>query len=60
MTTPQRPRLPQTEPPDCRCQAEDFLGLGDVDVDVPRALAWALLAVAGELAAIRRDLHKRR
>lgn len=52
-----RPRLPQTEPHECRRQAEDFLGLGDGEVDVPRAIAWGLLAVAGELAQIRRGLH---
>jgi len=49
-----RPRLPQTEPHEARCRAEDYLGLGTVDVDIPRAIAWGLLAVAGELAAIRR------
>ncbi|WP_411118988.1 hypothetical protein [Streptomyces sp. 058-1L] len=56
MTATERPRLPQTEPHEARRQAEDFLGLGTVDVDVPRAIAWGLVAVAGELAAIRRHL----
>jgi hypothetical protein len=59
MSGQDRPRLPQTEPHEARCRAEECLGLGDIDVDVPRALAWGLLAVAGELAAIRRDLRKR-
>lgn len=54
-----RPRLPECEPQDCRRQAEDFLGRGSVDVDVPKAIAWALLAVAGELHTIRRQLTKR-
>ena len=58
MTGEDRPRLPQTEPHEARRQAEDYLGLGTVDVDVPRAIAWALVAVAGELAAIRRTLKK--
>lgn len=53
------PRLPQAEPHECRRRAEDFLGLGDVDVDVPRAIAWGLLAVAGELAEIRKQIRKR-
>ncbi|HCA88168.1 MAG TPA: hypothetical protein DEQ61_23510 [Streptomyces sp.] len=52
-------RLPKTEPHEARCRAEDFLGLGTVDVDIPRALAWGMLAVAGELAALRRDRRKR-
>ncbi|MEU1219224.1 hypothetical protein [Streptomyces microflavus] len=56
MTATERPRLPQTEPHEARREAEDFLGLGTVDVDVPRAIAWALVAVAGELAAIRRRM----
>lgn len=59
MATPERPRLPQTEPQECRRQAEEFLGLGETDVDVPRAIAWGLLAVAGELHAIRAGLRKR-
>lgn len=54
MTATERPRLPQTEPHEARRQAEDFLGLGTVDV--PRAIAWGLVAVAGELAAIRRRM----
>ncbi|MFJ4617423.1 hypothetical protein [Streptomyces sp. NPDC088812] len=54
-----RPRLPQTEPQECRVRAEDALGLGETDVDVPRATAWALLAVAGELREIRALLRKR-
>ncbi|MFF1321439.1 hypothetical protein ACFVZZ_18735 [Streptomyces chartreusis] len=50
---------PQLEAHECRRQAEDFLGLGQVDVDVPRAIAWALLAVAGELHTIRKQLSRR-
>ncbi|MBV7671375.1 hypothetical protein STHAL_18155 [Streptomyces halstedii] len=56
MTGQERPRLPQAEPHEARRAAEDYLGLGSVDVDVPRAIAWGLVAVAGELAAIRRRL----
>lgn len=54
-----RPRLPQTEPHECRRNAEDFLGLDGIDVDIPRAIAWGLLAVAGELAQIRRGMRGR-
>jgi len=59
MATPGRPPRPQTEPQECRARAEEALGLGDVAVDVPRAIGWALLAVAGELHEIRRQLGKR-
>lgn len=52
--------LPQAEPQECRRRAEEFLGLGETDVDVPRALAFALLAVAGELHEIRRLLSRKR
>ncbi|MGW3936442.1 hypothetical protein [Streptomyces phaeochromogenes] len=51
------PRLPETEPHQCRRTAEDLLNLSDADV--PRAIAWGILAVAGELAQIRRDVHRR-
>lgn len=50
----------RAEPQECRREAERFLGMGQVDVDVPRAVAWGLLAVAGELHEIRRLLAKRR
>ncbi|MGW9242581.1 hypothetical protein ACWGRL_28225 [[Kitasatospora] papulosa] len=50
----ERRRIPQTEAHEARCRAEDYLGLGAVDEDIPRAIAWGLVAVAGELAAIRR------
>jgi hypothetical protein len=50
----------RAEPQECRREAERLLGLGQVDVDVPRAIAWGLLAVAGELHEIRRQLSKRR
>jgi len=52
--------LPMAEPQECRRRAEEFLGLGEADVDVPRAIAFGLLAVAGELHEIRRILGKRR
>jgi len=56
MTEPERPRLPQIEPHEARTRAEDCLGLGiPMTVDVSRAIAWGLLAVAGELALIRRN-----
>jgi len=56
VTQQERPRLPQVEPHEARRTAEDLLGLDATDVDVPRAIAWGLVAVAGELAAIRRKL----
>ncbi|PWG08777.1 hypothetical protein DF268_36010 [Streptomyces sp. V2] len=59
MATPQRPRTPQSEPRECRVRAEEHLGSGERDVDVPSAMAWALLAIAGELHEIRRQLGKR-
>jgi hypothetical protein len=46
------------EPLELRQRAEEFLGLGEADADVPRAIGFALLAIAGELATIRRDLHQ--
>jgi hypothetical protein len=51
--TPARAPLP-TEPLECRQRAEDST--------LPGAdrLLWAVLAVAGELADIRRGLEKRR
>lgn len=51
--------LPRTEPQECRREAERLLGLGHVDVDVPQAIAWSLLAVAGELHEIRAMLRRR-
>mgnify|MGYP006949397443 CR=1 FL=1 len=56
MAEQERPRMPQTEPHEARREAEDYLGLGSVGMDVPRAIAWGLVAVAGELALIRRKL----
>lgn len=53
-------RLPQYEPQECRRRAEDLLGPGETDADAPRAVAFALLAVAGELHEIRRLLSRRR
>ncbi len=53
-------RLPQAGPQECRRRAEEYLGLGETDVDVPRALAFGLLAVAGELHEIRLLLSRRR
>lgn len=52
-TPPAGSRVP-LEPVVCRLMAEDP-GRGDTD----RAV-WALLAVAGELAEIRRELKRRR
>lgn len=58
---PQEPtRLPEASAQQCRRHAEDCLGLGEVDVDVPRAIAWALLAIAGELHEIRKQLSRKR
>lgn len=53
-------RLPEAGPQECRRRAEECLGLGETDVDVPRALAFGLLAVAGELHEIRLLLSRRR
>ncbi|MFI6334132.1 hypothetical protein [Streptomyces sp. NPDC050535] len=51
--------MPRLEPHEYRRRAEDFLGLCDVDVDVPRAIAFGVLAVAAELREIRGLLRKR-
>lgn len=59
MAEQERPQVPRLEPHEYRRRAEDFLGLGDVDVDVPRAIAFGVLAVAGELAIIRKQLSRR-
>jgi hypothetical protein len=55
-----RPRLPQVEPYEARRRAEAYLGEGGAAVDLPRALAWGLLAVAGELHEIRKQMQRRR
>ncbi|MGW9249751.1 hypothetical protein [Streptomyces badius] len=52
--TGQAPRLPQTEPQEARCRAEDELAAKEPDVSL--AVAWALVAVAGELHAIGRRM----
>lgn len=57
MATPARPPQPQAEPQECRVRAEAALDLDGADV--LRAIAWGLLAVAGELHEIRRLLRKR-
>lgn len=51
-------RQPDVPPHECQRRAEEFLGLGEVDVDVPRAIAWALLAIAGELHIIRKEQRR--
>lgn len=56
----ERPRLPEVPAQECRRRAEDCLGLGELDVDVPRAIAWGLLAVAAELHEIRKQQRSRR
>jgi hypothetical protein len=53
------PRLPQVEPHEARRRAETHLGEDGGTVDLPRALAWGLLAVAGELHSIRKQLSRR-
>ncbi|MFG2993953.1 hypothetical protein ACGFZK_32460 [Streptomyces sp. NPDC048257] len=50
------PDGPQPEPQTCLARAEAELH----DTRTTYAIAWALLAIAGELATIRRDLRKRR
>lgn len=57
---PQRTRLPEASAQECRRRAEDFLGLGEVDVDVPRAIAWGVLAIAADLHELRRQLTRKR
>jgi hypothetical protein len=52
-------RLPQVEPHEARRRAETHLGEDGGKVDLPRALAWGLLAVAGELHTIRKQLSRR-
>lgn len=53
------PRLPQVEPRECRRRAEQCLENDVSGVDVPRAIGWALLAVAGELHEINRQMRRR-
>lgn len=54
-----RMRLPEASAQQCRRRAEDFLGLGEVDVDVPHAIAWGLLAIAADLHEIGKQLRRR-
>lgn len=44
----------------CKQRAEELLGLGEKDADIPRAIAWGLLAVAAELHIIRKELRRKR
>jgi hypothetical protein len=60
MPGPDTPRLPEVEPYEARVQAESYLGRHNGLLDLPRALAWGLLAVAGELHEIRKQLQRRR
>lgn len=53
------PELPQVEPQDARRRAEQCLTEDITGIDTPRGLAWALLAVAGELHEIRKLLKRR-
>lgn len=53
---PQRPRLPELESHEARRRAESHIGLDDPQ----RATAYALLAIAADLAAIRRELQSGR
>ncbi|GAA3854262.1 hypothetical protein GCM10023084_05570 [Streptomyces lacrimifluminis] len=53
-------QLPQCEPQECRSRAEELLAVGATVEAVPRAVAWALLAVAGELHEIRRQSQRKR
>lgn len=53
-------KLPQREPQECRSRAEELLALPDTNGAAPHAIAWALLAVAGELHEIRRQLQRKR
>lgn len=53
-----RPPLP-TEPLECRQHAEALLQENDGGGGPAAAIAWTLLAIAGELATIRRQLTKK-
>ncbi|MFM9643559.1 hypothetical protein [Streptomyces turgidiscabies] len=52
--------MPEASAQECRRRAEDCLGLGEVDVDVPRAIAWGLLAIAADLHEVRKQLSRKR
>lgn len=54
----ERTRLPEASAQQCRRTAEDLLGLSDADV--PRAIAWALLAIAADLHEVRKQLSRKR
>ncbi|MDN3021540.1 hypothetical protein [Streptomyces sp. S.PB5] len=49
-----------SEAHECKRRAEAFLGQGETDIDIPRAIAWGLLAVAAELHIIRKELRRKR
>jgi hypothetical protein len=53
------PRLPKVEPQECRRRAEQCLEDDVSGVDVPRAIGWALLAIAGELHERRKQISRR-
>lgn len=53
------PRRPEVEPQECRRRAEQCLEDDVSGVDVPRAIGWALLAIAGELHEICKQLRRR-
>lgn len=54
---PARVPLPQ-EPLECRQHAEALLQENDGGGGPAAAIAWALLAIGGQLADIRRYLHR--
>jgi hypothetical protein len=62
MSAPEEPDLPlPQEPLACRQNAEQNLfHQKPVPENAAFATAWALLAIAGELAEIRRELRRRR
>jgi len=47
------------EPAECRRRAEDLARTADGTQELTRAVAWALLAIAGELRTIRRQLDRK-
>lgn len=53
MSTPERPQ-PLSDPAECRRYAEEALREAQNPAE---ACAWALLAIAGDLSAIRRALR---
>lgn len=54
---PSRPHI-ALEAHECKQRAEELLNTGSPNANGPDAIAWALLAVAGELHIIRKELRR--